>query len=85
MVIFAKELWWTAAVRTVVNTTTKAAKEFIIKYNKSVEYIGNDTAQVDVLGTVQFHEELYGQIEVLVEAVKDIPWQYQEFQSVYNG
>ena len=41
--------------------------------------------QVGVLRTVQFDEELHGQIEVQGVAVENIPWQYREFQSVYDG
>ena len=38
-----------------------------------------------MLRTVRFDDELHGQIEVQGEAVKDIPWQYRELQSVYDG
>ena len=67
------------------NFTAKAANEFIIEYDESVAYVGNYTEQVGVLGTVRFDNELHGQIEVQGEAGKDIPWQYREFQSVYEG
>ena len=67
------------------NCTAKAANKFIIEYNESVAYVGNSTEQVGVLGTVRFDDELHGQVEVPGEAVKNIPWQYQEFQSVYDG
>ena len=67
------------------NCTAKAANEFTIEYDESVAYVGNEYKQVGVLGTVRFDEELHCQIEVQGEAVKDIPWQYQEFQSVYDG
>ena len=58
-------------------TIVKAAKEFIIEYDESVVYVGNYIKQEGVLGTVQFDNELHGQIEVPGEAVKDIPWQYR--------
>ena len=67
------------------NCTAKAANEFTMKYDESVQYIVNEYEQVGVLGTVQFDEELHGQIEVQGEAVKDIPWPYREFQSLYDG
>ena len=67
------------------NCTAKAANELTIEYDESVAYVGNEYEQVGVLGTVRFDVELHGQIEVQGEAVKDIPWQYREFQSVYDG
>ena len=65
--------------------TASAENEFIIKYDESVTYVGNYIEQIGVLGTVRFDDELHGQIEVQGEAVKDIPWQYREFQSMYDG
>ena len=65
--------------------TAKAVKKFTVEYDESVAYIGNEYEQVGVLGTVRFDEELHDQIEVQGEAVEDIPWQYREFQSVYDG
>ena len=67
------------------NCTAKAANEFTIEYDESVVYVGNKYEQVGVLRTVRFDEDLHGQIELQGEAVKDIPWQYREFQSVYDG
>ena len=67
------------------NCTAEAANEFTIKYDELVAYVGNEYEQVGVHGTVRFDKELHGQIEVQGEAVKDILWQYREFQSVYDG
>ena len=67
------------------NYTSKAANKFTIEYDKSVVYVRNEYEQVGVLRTVRFDQEQQGQIEVQGEAVKDFPWQYWKFQSVYDG
>ena len=56
------------------NCTAKAANEFVIEYDESVAYVGNNTEQLGVLETVRFDDDLHGQIEVQGEAVQDIPW-----------
>ena len=38
-----------------------------------------------MLGTLRFDEKLGGQINVEVEPLKDVPWQYGDYQSVFNG
>ena len=38
-----------------------------------------------MLGTLRFDENLGGQINVEVELLKDVPWQYRDYQSVFNG
>ena len=67
------------------NCTAKAVNEFTIECDESVAYVGNEYEQMGELGTVRVDEELHVQIEVQGEAVKDIPWQDREFQSVYDG
>ena len=38
-----------------------------------------------MLGTLRFDENLGGQINVEVEPLKDVPWQYRDYQTVFNG
>ena len=38
-----------------------------------------------VLGTLHFDENLGGQINVEVEPLKDVAWQYRDYQSVFNS
>ena len=38
-----------------------------------------------MLGTLRFDENLGGQINVEVEQLKDVPWQYRDYQSLFNG
>ena len=67
------------------NCTAKAVSEFTVKYDESVAYFGSDQECIGVLGTLRFDENLGGQINVKVEALKDVPWQYRDYQSVING
>ena len=67
------------------NCTAKAVSEFTVEYNESVAYFGSDQECISVLGTLRFDENLGGQINVEVEPLKDVPWQYQDYQSVFNG
>ena len=67
------------------NCTAKAINESIMEYNESVAYVWNEFEQVGVLRNVRLDEELHGHIEVQGVAVKDIPRQYRDFQSVYDG
>ena len=46
---------------------------------------GSDQECIGVLGTLRFDENLGGQINVEVEPLKDVPWQYWDYQSVFNG
>ena len=48
-------------------------------------YFGSDQECISVLGTLHFDENLGGKINVEVEPLKDVPWQYREYQSVFNG
>ena len=38
-----------------------------------------------MLGTLHFDENFGGQIYVEVEPLKDVPWQYRDYQSEFNG
>ena len=67
------------------NCTGKAVSEFTVEYDKSVAYFGSDQECIGVLGTQHFDENLGGQINVEVEPLKDVPWQYWDYQSVFNG
>ena len=67
------------------NCTAKAVSEFTVEYNELVAYFGSDQECIGVLGTLRFDENSGGQINVEVEPLKDVPWQYQDYQSVFNG
>ena len=67
------------------NCTAKAVSEFTVEYDKSVAYFWSDQECIGVLGTLRFDENVGGQINVEVELLKDVPWQYRDYQSVFNG
>ena len=60
------------------NCTAQALSEFTIEYNESVAYFGSDQECIGVLGTLRFDENLVSQINVEVEPLKDVPWQYRD-------
>ena len=68
-----------------INCTAEAVSEFTVEYDKSVAYFGRDQKCIGVLYTLRFDENLGGQINVEVEPLKDVPWQYRNYQSVFNG
>ena len=67
------------------NCTANAVSEFTGEYDESVAYFGSNQECIGVLGTLHFEENLGGQINVEVERLKDVPWQYRDYQSVFNG
>ena len=67
------------------NCTAKAVSEFTVEYEDSVAYFGSAQECIGVLGTLRFDENLGGQINVEVEPLKDVPWQYRDYQSVFHG
>ena len=67
------------------NCTAKAVSELMVEYDESVAYFGSNQECIGVLGPLCFDENLGGQINVEVEPLKDVPWQYRIYQSVFNG
>ena len=67
------------------NCTARAVSEFTVEYDESVAYFGSDQECIGVLGTLCFDENLGGQINVEVEMLKDVPWQYWDYQTVLIG
>ena len=63
------------------NYTAKAVSEFTFEYDESVAYFGSDQECVGVLGTLRFDENLGGQINMEVETLKDVLWQYWDYIS----
>ena len=59
--------------------------EFTVEYDESVAYFRSDQECIGVLGTLRFDENFGGQINVEVEPLKDVPWQYRDYQSVFNS
>ncbi len=69
-----------------VNCTAKAVEEFTIEYDDSVAHFTDEQKWVGVLGSVRFNDdEMHIELDVPEDPLKDIPWQYRDFQSVYNG
>ena len=67
------------------NCTAKAVSEFTVEYDKSVELFGSDQEFIGVLGTLRFDEGRGGQIDVEVEPLEGVPWQYRDYHSVFDG
>ena len=57
----------------------------MVEYDELVAYFESDQECIGVLGTLCFDENLGGQINVEVELLKNVPWQYRDYQSVFNG
>src|SRR5436853_7900073 len=68
-----------------VNCTAKAVEEFTIEYNDSVAYFGNEQKCFGGLGSLCFDDELHVELDFPEDQLNDIPWQYRDVQSVYNG
>src|SRR5436853_5137737 len=68
-----------------VNCRAKAVEEFTIEYDESVACFGNEQKWVGVLGSLRFDDNLHVELDVPEDQLKDIPWQYRDYQSVYNG
>ena len=56
------------------NCTAKAVREFTVKYDESVAFVGSDQECIGVLGTLRFDENRGGQIDVEVEPLEGVPW-----------
>ena len=67
------------------NCTAKAGSEFTVEYDESVAHYGSDQECIGLLGTLRFDENVGGQINVELEPLKDVPWQYRDYQWVFNG
>ena len=67
------------------NCTAKAVSVFTVEYDESVAYFGSDQKCIGVLRTLRFDENLGSQINVALEPLKDVLWQYWDYQSVFNG
>ena len=68
-----------------VNCTAKAVEEFTIEYDDSVAYFEKEQKWVGVLGSLRFDDDLNVELDVPKDQLNDIPWQYRDYQSVYNG
>ena len=64
-----------------VNCTKSAMTEFSIDYDESVAYFGKEQKWVGVIGSLRIDEEE----NVTLDIPRDIPWQYRDYTSVYNG
>jgi len=68
-----------------VTCTAKAVEEFTVEYDDDVAYFGDEQKWIGVLGSLRFDDELNVELDVPEDQLKDIPWQYRDYQSVYNG
>ena len=67
------------------NCTAKAVSEFTVEYDDSVAFFGSDQECIDVLGTLCSDEDRGGQIDVEVEPLEGVLWQYWDYHSVFDG
>ena len=67
------------------NCTAKAVSEFTVEYDESVAFFGSDQECIGVLGTLRFDEDRGGQIDVEVEPLEGVPWQYRDYHLVFDG
>ena len=67
------------------NCTAKAVSEFTVENDESVVFFGSDQECRSVLGTLCFDEDRGGQIDVEVEPLECVPWQYRDYHSVFDG
>ena len=64
-----------------VNCPKLAMTEFSIDYDESVAYFRKEQKWVGVIGSLRIDEEE----NVTPEIPREIPWQYRDYKSVYNG
>ena len=64
-----------------INCTKSAMTEFSIDYDESVAYSGKEQKWVGVIGSLCIDEEE----NVTLEIPREIPWQYRDYKSVYDG
>ena len=67
------------------NYTAKAVNEVMVEYYESVAFFGSDQECIGVLGTLRFDEDRGGQIDVEVEPLEAVPWQYRDYHSVFDS
>ena len=67
------------------NCTAKDVSEFTVDYDESVAIFGSDQECIGVLGTLRFDEDRGGQIDLEVEPLEGVPWQYRDYHSVFDG
>ena len=59
--------------------------EFTVEYDESVAFFGSDQECIGVLGTQRFDEDRGGQIDVEVEPLEGVPWQYRDYHLLFDG
>ena len=67
------------------NSTAKAVSKFTVEYDESVAFFGSDQEWIGVLGNLCFDEDRGGQIDVEVEPLEGVLWQYRDYHSVFDG
>ena len=60
------------------NCTAKGVSEFTVEYDESVAFFVSNQECIGVLDTLNFDEGRAGQIDVEVEPLEGVPWQYQD-------
>ena len=68
-----------------INCTADAVSEFTVEYDDTVALFGNEQKWIGVLGSLRFNDELHVELDVPEDQLKNIPWQYRDYQSVFNG
>ncbi len=59
--------------------------DFTIDFDESIAEMGRNQEWVGLIGSVRFLETEEGDMEVEIDHVNRIPWQYKEFRNVFNG
>ena len=67
------------------NCTAKAVSEFTVEWDECVSFFGSDQEFIAVLDTLHFEEKWGGQIDVEVEPLEGVPWQYRDYHSLCDG
>ena len=55
--------------------------EFSIEYDDTVAYFDKEQKWVGAIGTLRMNDEE----EMDIQMSREIPWQYRDYRSVYNG
>jgi hypothetical protein len=59
--------------------------DFTIDIDETIAEMGRDHEWIGLIGSVRFTENEEGDMEVEIDHVARIPWQYKKFENVFNG
>ena len=67
------------------NCTAQTVAEFTVEYDESVAFFGDEQKWVGVLGSLRYDDDLHVELDVPEDQLRDVPWQYRDYVSVFNG